>query len=101
MLVLDVILGESVSDIIIHVIDDCLHTTHAYTSCCAHLLFIFYFPSFITAPLRRRPRFVRHEKGWMRRKRLKMERRYSRLQEVVEELKAYIQFKQEYKPWKK
>lgn len=42
-------------------------------------------------------RFVRHEKGWMRRKRLKMERRYSRLQEGVEELKAYIQFKQEYK----
>eukprot|EP00573_Skeletonema_grethae_P011641 CAMPEP_0201697178 /NCGR_PEP_ID=MMETSP0578-20130828/9829_1 /ASSEMBLY_ACC=CAM_ASM_000663 /TAXON_ID=267565 /ORGANISM="Skeletonema grethea, Strain CCMP 1804" /LENGTH=157 /DNA_ID=CAMNT_0048183273 /DNA_START=14 /DNA_END=487 /DNA_ORIENTATION=- len=49
------------------------------------------------SPLRRRPRFVRHEKGWMRRKRLKMERRYSRLQEGVEELKAYIHFKQEIK----
>eukprot|EP00986_Skeletonema_menzelii_P012451 scaffold6879_cov150-Skeletonema_menzelii.AAC.4 len=49
------------------------------------------------SPLRRRMRFVRHEKGWMRRKRLKMERRYLRLQEGVEELKAYIKFKQEYK----
>jgi hypothetical protein len=54
-------------------------------------------PPHTTAPLRRRIRFVRHEKGWMRRKRLKMERRYLRLQEGVEELKAYIKFKQEYK----
>jgi hypothetical protein len=52
----------------------------------------------MTAPLRKRMRFVRHEKGWMRRKRLKMERRYSRLQEGVEELKAYIKFKQDYRP---
>ena len=51
-----------------------------------------------TAPLRRRPNFVRHEKEWMRRKRLKMERRYLRMQEGVEELKAYIKFKQDNKP---
>ena len=50
------------------------------------------------APLRRRPNFVRHEKEWMRRKRLKMERRYLRMQEGVEELKAYIKFKQDNKP---
>lgn len=50
------------------------------------------------APLRRRPNFVRHEKKWMRRKRTKMERRYLRLQEGVEELKAYIKFKQDNKP---
>lgn len=50
------------------------------------------------APLRRRPNFVRHEKKWMRRKRMKMERRYLRLQEGVEELKAYIKFKQDNKP---
>eukprot|EP00571_Detonula_confervacea_P006808 CAMPEP_0172315424 /NCGR_PEP_ID=MMETSP1058-20130122/25144_1 /TAXON_ID=83371 /ORGANISM="Detonula confervacea, Strain CCMP 353" /LENGTH=135 /DNA_ID=CAMNT_0013029501 /DNA_START=1 /DNA_END=408 /DNA_ORIENTATION=+ len=50
------------------------------------------------APLRRRPNFVRHEKGWMRRKRQKMERRFLRLQEGVDELKAYIKFKQENKP---
>lgn len=46
------------------------------------------------APLRRRPNFVRHEKKWMRKKRLKMEQRYLRLQEGVNELKAYIKFKQ-------
>jgi hypothetical protein len=40
------------------------------------------------APLRRRPNFVRHEKEWMRRKRMKMERRYLRLQEGVDELKV-------------
>ncbi|KAL7440465.1 hypothetical protein ACHAXH_005539 [Discostella pseudostelligera] len=50
------------------------------------------------APLRKRPNFVRHEKEWMRRKRLKMERRYLRMQEGVEELKAYIKFKQDNKP---
>jgi hypothetical protein len=69
------------------------------------LYFISFFPNILrgtssttpTAPLRRRIRFVRHEKGWMRRKRLKMERRYLRLQEGVEELKAYIKFKQEYR----
>ncbi|KAL7489697.1 hypothetical protein ACHAW6_015442 [Cyclotella cf. meneghiniana] len=49
-------------------------------------------------PLRRRTKFVRHEKGWMRRKRLKMETRYLRLQEGVEQLKAYIMFKQDNKP---
>ena len=52
----------------------------------------------ITAPLRRRTRFVRHEKEWMRKKRMKMERRYTRLQEGVEQMKAYIKFKQENKP---
>ncbi|KAL3788044.1 hypothetical protein HJC23_008388 [Cyclotella cryptica] len=50
------------------------------------------------APLRRRTKFVRHEKGWMRRKRLKMETRYLRLQEGVEQMKAYIKFKQDNKP---
>ena len=50
------------------------------------------------APLRKRPNFVRHEKKWMRRKRLKMERRYLRLEEGVNELKAYIKFKQDNKP---
>eukprot|EP01083_Nonionella_stella_P037852 103138_1 len=49
-------------------------------------------------PLRRRPNFVRHEKQWQRRKRLKMERRYMRLEEGVKELKAYIKFKQDNKP---
>ena len=49
-------------------------------------------------PLRRRPNFARHEKAWMRRKRLKMEKRYNRLQEGVNELKAFIQFKQDNKP---
>ena len=55
-------------------------------------------PINIQAPLRKRPNFVRHEKKWMRRKRLKMERRYLRLQEGVYELKAYIKFKQDNKP---
>ena len=65
---------------------------------CAHFFFhTFIFIIHHAAPLRRRMRFVRHEKGWMRRKRLKMERRYLRLQEGVEELKAYIKFKQEYR----
>eukprot|EP00579_Thalassiosira_antarctica_P000924 CAMPEP_0201865562 /NCGR_PEP_ID=MMETSP0902-20130614/408_1 /ASSEMBLY_ACC=CAM_ASM_000551 /TAXON_ID=420261 /ORGANISM="Thalassiosira antarctica, Strain CCMP982" /LENGTH=133 /DNA_ID=CAMNT_0048390343 /DNA_START=39 /DNA_END=440 /DNA_ORIENTATION=+ len=50
------------------------------------------------APLRRKPNFSRHEKGWMRRKRLKAQKRYLRLQEGVNELKAYIQFKQDNKP---
>eukprot|EP01082_Thalassiosira_pseudonana_P007487 g6548.t1 g6548 contig23:717965-718530(-) len=50
------------------------------------------------APLRRRTKFVRHEKGWMQRKRLKMERRYLRLQEGVEEMKNYIKFKQDNRP---
>lgn len=93
MLVLDVILGESVSDMTISVVDYCLLYTHIMCS----FFLINYHSFYYTAPLRRRVRFVRHEKGWMRRKRLKMERRYSRLQEGVEELKAYIQFKQEYK----
>mmetsp|Transcript_33053 Transcript_33053/g.79964 ORF Transcript_33053/g.79964 Transcript_33053/m.79964 type:complete len:141 (-) Transcript_33053:234-656(-) len=48
-------------------------------------------------PLRRRPNFVRHEKKWMRRKRLTMEKRYTKLQEGVEQLKAYIKFKQDNK----
>ena len=52
----------------------------------------------IVAPLRRKPNFARHEKGWMRRKRLKAQKRYLRLQEGVNELKAYIQFKQDNKP---
>ena len=60
-------------------------------------MFVFLFPS-CAAPLRRRPNFVRHEKKWMRRKRMKMERRYLRLQEGVDELKAYIKFKQDNKP---
>ena len=71
--------------------------TYDNISCLSFIIFhgnIIHHP---TAPLRRRIRFVRHEKGWMRRKRLKMERRYLRLQEGVEELKAYIKFKQEYK----
>jgi hypothetical protein len=59
--------------------------------------FVFLFAS-CAAPLRRRPNFVRHEKKWMRRKRMKMERRYLRLQEGVDELKAYIKFKQDNKP---
>mmetsp|Transcript_23556 Transcript_23556/g.46861 ORF Transcript_23556/g.46861 Transcript_23556/m.46861 type:complete len:146 (+) Transcript_23556:36-473(+) len=50
------------------------------------------------SPLRRRKKFLRHEKGWMRRKRMKMERRHLRLHEQVEELKAYIKFKQDYRP---
>eukprot|EP00984_Skeletonema_dohrnii_P017254 scaffold7812_cov109-Skeletonema_dohrnii-CCMP3373.AAC.2 len=50
------------------------------------------------SPLRRRKKFLRHEKGWMRRKRMKMERRHLRLHEQVEELKAYIKFKQEWRP---
>eukprot|EP00585_Thalassiosira_rotula_P006603 CAMPEP_0196133750 /NCGR_PEP_ID=MMETSP0910-20130528/2839_1 /TAXON_ID=49265 /ORGANISM="Thalassiosira rotula, Strain GSO102" /LENGTH=151 /DNA_ID=CAMNT_0041393501 /DNA_START=15 /DNA_END=467 /DNA_ORIENTATION=+ len=50
------------------------------------------------APLRRKPNFSRHEKGWQRRKRLKMEKRYLRLKEGVDELKNYIQFKQDNKP---
>ena len=54
--------------------------------------------NYCLAPLRRRTNFVRHEKQWMRRKRMKMERRYLRLQEGVEELKAYIKFKQDNKP---
>mmetsp|Transcript_826 Transcript_826/g.1355 ORF Transcript_826/g.1355 Transcript_826/m.1355 type:complete len:153 (-) Transcript_826:52-510(-) len=49
-------------------------------------------------PLRRKPNFARHEKGWQRRKRLKMEKRYLRLKEGVDELKNYIQFKQDNKP---
>ncbi|KAL3796326.1 hypothetical protein ACHAWO_008995 [Cyclotella atomus] len=49
------------------------------------------------APLRKRTKFLRHEKGWMRRKRLKMETRYLRLQEGVDQLKSYIKFKQENK----
>jgi len=44
------------------------------------------------APLRRRVKMVRHEKEWMKRKRLKAERRYSKLQQGVEELQAYIKF---------
>ena len=76
----------------IGVLGDCLHTT------CAHI-FIFYFQlSIITAPLRRRKKFLRHEKGWMRRKRMKMERRHLRLHEQVEELKTFIKFKQDYRP---
>lgn len=49
-------------------------------------------------PLRSKPNFVRHEKGWMRRKRQKMQKRFLRLQEGVNELKTYIKFKQENKP---
>ena len=64
----------------------------------AHNIMCSLFYHLDTAPLRRRPNFVRHEKEWMRRKRLKMERRYLRMQEGVEELKAYIKFKQDNKP---
>eukprot|EP00584_Thalassiosira_punctigera_P014738 CAMPEP_0172552828 /NCGR_PEP_ID=MMETSP1067-20121228/47218_1 /TAXON_ID=265564 ORGANISM="Thalassiosira punctigera, Strain Tpunct2005C2" /NCGR_SAMPLE_ID=MMETSP1067 /ASSEMBLY_ACC=CAM_ASM_000444 /LENGTH=147 /DNA_ID=CAMNT_0013340891 /DNA_START=52 /DNA_END=492 /DNA_ORIENTATION=+ len=49
-------------------------------------------------PLRRKIKFTRHEKKWMKKKRLRMEKRYLRLKEGVEELKAYIQFKQDNKP---
>ena len=61
--------------------------------------FIFFIPHSIdhAAPLRRRVKFVRHEKEWMKRKRLKAERRYFRLQEGIEELKTYIKFIQENK----
>ena len=93
MHVLCVILGESVSDIKLV----CLVVVYTYTTR-AHI-FIFYFQlSIITAPLRRRKKFLRHEKGWMRRKRMKMERRHLRLHEQVEELKTFIKFKQDYRP---
>ena len=73
----------------------CSFRAHTFCVC----VFLFKSPAHnMTATLRKRMRFVRHEKGWMRRKRLKMERRYSRLQEGVEELKAYIKFKQDYRP---
>jgi len=48
--------------------------------------------------LRRRPRFVRHEKKWQKKKRLQMESRYLRLKEGVEQLKTYIRFKKENAP---
>ena len=35
---------------------------------------------------------LRHEKGWMERKRLKAERRYLRMEQGVEELKLYIKY---------
>lgn len=49
-------------------------------------------------PLRRRPNNVRHEKDWMIRKRLKAEKKYSKLERGVRELKAFIKFKQDNKP---
>ena len=91
MLVLGVILGGSVSERKLLWWMIISRTQHVLIFC-TYFIIVHH-----AAPLRRRMRFVRHEKGWMRRKRLKMERRYLRLQEGVEELKAYIKFKQEYK----